>query len=521
MTNQPLPLLQVTRRPFGGMRPAEALAERIEEVARLYQVDSVPWVVGFSAGKDSTLALQMVWWALQRVPPQRRTKPVYVTSTDTGVENPLIARLVAGQHELLARAAEAQGLPVQPRVLRPAVKDTFWVNLIGRGMAAPRPRLRWCTDRVKIRPNTGFIREVVAEHGESVLVLGTRKAESTARAASMKRAEARGQVGDRLTVNGSLPNGLVYTPIEDLSTEEVWAALLDTPNPWGADNRQLMSLYAGATDGGECPVVVDTSTSACGSRFGCWTCTMVEQDKSLTALIDNGGGDLDWLLPLRDLRDDLDVEDDRHLREYVRARGNLTLHRDRLVHGQYTEAARHHWLARVLEAQEFVREHGPEWARDLELITEEELQEIRRLWVFGKHELQDALPGIFASATGRPYPGPEHLDWTLANGAELLTHLREVCGNDDELFAMTRDLLGVERQHRTSARRSGLFADLERTIARHFYTGEDDALQRARMLAPPEEPDPQQTLFDVEVEQPDPLLTDQPQGMPPLQGPCR
>jgi 3'-phosphoadenosine 5'-phosphosulfate sulfotransferase (PAPS reductase)/FAD synthetase len=36
----------------------------------------------------------------------------------------------------------------------------------------------------------------------------------------------------------------VSNPIEFLSTEEVWAYLLQNPNPWGRDNRPLYKLYA-------------------------------------------------------------------------------------------------------------------------------------------------------------------------------------------------------------------------------------------------------------------------------------
>jgi 3'-phosphoadenosine 5'-phosphosulfate sulfotransferase (PAPS reductase)/FAD synthetase len=50
-------------------------------------------------------------------------------------------------------------------------------------------------------------------------------------------------------------------------------------NPWGNDNRALYKLYANASNG-ECPIQIDTSTPSCGhSRFGCWTCTVVERDK--------------------------------------------------------------------------------------------------------------------------------------------------------------------------------------------------------------------------------------------------
>ncbi len=47
-------------------------------------------------------------------------------------------------------------------------------------------------------------------------------------------------------------------------------------------------------------LVTDKNHTSCGqSRFGCWTCTVVKKDKSMSALIKNGFG---WLSPLLELR---------------------------------------------------------------------------------------------------------------------------------------------------------------------------------------------------------------------------
>ena len=147
----------------------------------------MPWVVGYSGGKDSTAVLQIVWRALAGLEPEQRTKPVHVISTDTLVENPVVAAWVTHSLDVMAAAAEAQGLPLTPHRLTPTVTDTFWVNLIGRGYPAPRPKFRWCTERLKIKPSNSFIREMVRSHGEAILVLGTRKAESSGRHARMAK----------------------------------------------------------------------------------------------------------------------------------------------------------------------------------------------------------------------------------------------------------------------------------------------------------------------------------------------
>src|SRR5690349_3411617 len=66
----------------------------LDQTRDLYLADSVPWVVGYSGGKDSTAVLQLVWLALAGLAPKQRTKPVHVISTDTLVENPVVAAWV-------------------------------------------------------------------------------------------------------------------------------------------------------------------------------------------------------------------------------------------------------------------------------------------------------------------------------------------------------------------------------------------------------------------------------------------
>jgi DNA sulfur modification protein DndC len=353
----------------GGL--GDLVEKLLEETRRLYLEDDVPWVVGYSGGKDSTATLQLVWLALESVPAEQRHKVVHVISTDTLVENPVVASWVANSLEVMAQAATDAGLPLHPHRLTPTVEDSFWVNLIGKGYPAPRPKFRWCTERLKIKPSNAFIRDVVHDHGEAVLVLGIRKAESQTRARTMKRAE-HGRVRDRLSPNISLPNSLVYSPIEDWSNDDVWLFLMQTPNPWGYDNKALLTMYQGASADGECPLVVDSSTPSCGdSRFGCWTCTLVDKDKSMHAMITNDE-EKQWMRPLLELRNALDA-DDRHLRDFRRMDGRVQLFHDRPIRGPYTQWAREEWLKMLLEAQETVRALGPPEVRGIELITHAEL----------------------------------------------------------------------------------------------------------------------------------------------------
>jgi DNA sulfur modification protein DndC len=484
---------------FDDLGFADTIDTLVTKTEELYLADSVPWVIGYSGGKDSTAVVQLVWMALAGLDPAQRTKPVHVISTDTLVENPVVAAWVSHSLEVMGEEAENQQLPITPNRLIPAVTDTFWVNLIGRGYPAPRPKFRWCTERLKIKPSNAFIRETVRSHGEAILVLGTRKAESSGRRARMAALESR-RMRDLLSPNESLPNCLVYSPIEDWSNDDVWTFLMQTQNAWGYSNKELLTMYQGASEDGECPLVVDSSTPSCGdSRFGCWTCTLVDQDKSMSAMIQNDD-EKEWMLPLLELRNALDEPDDRHLRDFRRMNGSVQLYQGKTIPGPYKQSAREDWLRRLLEAQTWIRENGPDYVNSLELVTLAELEEIRRIWVVDKHEFEDHLPDIYTAATGEQYPG-KPLDQHLPLGADMIESLHQVAGEDSLHFELVRELLDIEQRHRSQVRRAGLFESLEKALRKGFYEDEADATLRAQRRKAATE----HTLCGEESWSPDPL----------------
>lgn len=461
-----------------------------EEIRELYTSDEVPWVIGYSGGKDSTACLQLIWTAIANLPPEQRQKTIHVISTDTLVENPVVVGWVNTSLSIMRHKACEQGLPIEPHRLTPSVTDSFWVNLIGRGYPAPRHKFRWCTHRLKIQPSNTFINSVVSSNGEAILVLGTRKAESPARATNMRRHE-KGRIRDRLSPNSNLPGSLVYTPIEDWSNDDVWFFLMQTKNPWGYNNRDLLGMYSGASTDGECPLVVDTSTPSCGdSRFGCWVCTLVDKDKSMTAMIQNDI-EKEWMMPLLDFRNDLDFRKgdssdgdqentDRHLRDFRRMTGAVQMMSDgRPIPGPYTQKSRENWLTKLLRAQTYIRCSGPAEVKEIELITLAELQEIRRIWVIDKHEIEDTLPRIYREATEEEYLGKQ-LDDNMILGEQEMLDLAEICGDDRLHYELTRELLSLTQQKRTNSRRAGLFEQLEKSFSRHFYDDREDAISRAQ-----------------------------------------
>lgn len=197
------------------------------------QDHAYPWIVGYSGGKDSTLVVHLVFEMLMRLPPSERKRPVHIVANDTLVESPLVVQHIVESIAEIQEAARAFGLPVVTKVTRPTTDQSFWVNLIGRGYPSPNRSFRWCTDRMKILPTSRYIRSQVDEAGEVILLLGVRRSESATRAASVKRYDN----GERLNRHNDLQGCMVYRPIVELETDEVWEflALNEPPCPCRPD----------------------------------------------------------------------------------------------------------------------------------------------------------------------------------------------------------------------------------------------------------------------------------------------
>lgn len=151
----------------------------------------------------SLCVLNLVWLALSELPKDQLKKQVHIINTDTMVESPVISKWVQTSLKTMDDAAEEQGLPFVTHRLTPTIDNTFWVNFIGRGYPFPRKKLRWCTDRLKIQPVNNFVKEKIAEHGEIIMVIGTRKAESARRAKTMAYYEKK-RVRELLSPNQSM-----------------------------------------------------------------------------------------------------------------------------------------------------------------------------------------------------------------------------------------------------------------------------------------------------------------------------
>ena len=344
---------------------------RQELRAEYLQPHDKPWMIGFSGGKDSTLLAHLVLDCLMSVAPDDRKRRVFIVSNDTLVESPIFQSFVDRLLGQLSEGVAALRLPVEVIKTHPLIEESFWVNLIGKGYPAPNRTFRWCTDRMKIRPTSRFIRQIVSEKGEAILLLGVRRAESASRSGTIARHED--AEGGRLSPHSDHKGVWIFSPIKELSTDEVWITLLNSRPPWGGTYRDIVALYKSA-QGTECPFVMSANDApSCGSnsaRFGCWTCTVVEKDTSLESLIAAGNEHLE---PLAEYRRRLRaVSEDPDCRSKVRRNGQPGL-------GPLIVPVRVQLLEELLSIQSTV---------GIALISEVEVRLIRDQWA--KDQAEDA-----------------------------------------------------------------------------------------------------------------------------------
>lgn len=410
-----------------------------------------PWIIGFSGGKDSTVLLTLTWLALKKIKEQtpvpfQLRRPIYVVCNDTLVENPIISSYVDEVLEQIQKAAREQDLPIFVRKTIPRLEDSFWVNVIGKGYPVPNTAFRWCTEKMKIKPTARFITEQVDECGEAIVLIGTRKAESATRARSIKKHEIHGQ---RLTHHTLLKNTFVYAPIKELMLEEIWYIINAIPSPWGYDNSVLFNIYLDASaDDYECPTVVtDKSHGSCGqSRFGCWVCTVVKDDKSMRSLIKKGH---EWMQPLYDFRKQLDEE--RNIIE-----NRIPFRRDgrRAVNdmGPYVFSYRASILKRLLQVQYELQQRD----RNIKLISDQELIAIQVNW-YRDFNFIYQVSDIYKSI----YKDSFVMDNEKQKNKLEADLMRKVCEDNVEEGELIEQLLLLQKSKSLMQRRRGLKSEIE------------------------------------------------------------
>lgn len=498
-----------------------------QEIRKVYLDDDRPWVVGYSGGKDSTAVIQLVYEALKELPSDRLTKKIYVISSDTLVETPLIVQSINKTLRRIEEKAIEDNLPIETHKVKPMIEQSFWTNIIGKGYPSPNQQFRWCTDRMKIDPANQFIMDKVNAFGEVIMLLGVREQESATRANVIKSHSTEGKL---LMKHSTLTNAYVYAPIKKFSLDDVWNYLLNNESPWGDDNHELYQLYS-ESNSGECPLIIDKTikdaAGSCGnSRFGCWVCTVVSEDKALTGFINNGHT---WMRPLLTFRNWLsNIRDDRSMRMKYRMNGQIyflqvqivehngedyvlipkkgdrekelirlsefdiieqsqlksyleennidlstsddpnILIRDsegnlnRLGLGPFTLEARKEILTRLLRVQKNLKHPHDE---NYQLIQEDELKEIRKIW-FNNGDFEDSLPKIFYDIYGYD------LDWEkddrLMFDREDLIQLELMCEEEGLDYRLMKKLLLIEKEHSEFKLKRGLMDQLSSALNQDY-----------------------------------------------------
>lgn len=332
-----------------------------------------PWIIAYSGGKDSTLLLQLVWEMLLTISSQDRLRKIYIVANDTLVESPLVIDHLKKSLRDINDAINKTDLPITTQITQPCVDQTFWVNVIGRGYIPPTRNFRWCTDRMKIQPTNQLIEDLTAKHKGAVLLVGTRRSESQNR---QRRMQKHNVAANKLNPHSTISDCRMFSPLVDLLDNDVWMILMQRKPPWGGSHRELITLYRNA-GGGECPLVLTQEDApSCGTtspRFGCWTCTVVQKDRSMRGTIDSGHPDqasLEMLFGFREVLVKL-REDDAN-RMPVRRDGRTKTRDDGTrVFGPFTLEVRQ-WILDSLRKLE--SELGKQ------LITPAEVDVINDIW---------------------------------------------------------------------------------------------------------------------------------------------
>lgn len=421
-----------------------------DEMQAVYLNDNRPWIIGYSGGKDSTVCTELTFRMLMRLPKEKRIKPVYIVSSDTLIENPVILNFLNYNIKKINESAKELDLPVEAIVVQPESTNTYWTNIIGKGYPTPKSiQYRWCTERLKIKPSNDFIKQQL-EKEDVVVILGVRKDESIARKARIEKREIEGYLlTPHKTLRSKNKLAYVYTPIVDFTTADVWDVLVNSntntvPTPddifdhpstsWGTDTMELFNLYLkGTGDSGECPFIADESTakSSCGnSRFGCWICTVVKEDKSLNGFIDSGHDELKPLLEFRKwILENRDIPENRKMHK----RNGAVVKRDgRIMMGPFTFEARQMILRKLLETQLEIQKFYPE----LELITLDELKAINDIWDDEEDLTSTTLLKIYKEVIGKDLPWAEYKKPMFDNST--LDIVKQKCGEykvDTDLFS--------------------------------------------------------------------------------------
>lgn len=334
------------------------------DLQKRYIQSSRTFIVTFSGGKDSTAMLRLFYEMLLSLP-RKSLRISYAVISNTLVEPPNIINFVKHTINSINTHAKKMKIPFKVLEVTPSLKDDFFVNLIGKGYPSPTRTFRWCTERLKINPTKEIVAKITKKHSSALLLLGTRYDESVNRANSMRK-RVLNEAG--YTKHDDYPDTLCFAPIANWRTEDVWMYLMSSNPPWGS-HGELFNLYASAS-GDECQFITDLSQSSCGgSRFGCYVCTVVNEDKSMQGFINSGDKKLE---PLNEFRNYI-----KELRELPEARADYRRngHFKEGIMGPFLSKSRMEIFYKLLQTEKMFISNGGS-----ELINEAQINAIQNEW---------------------------------------------------------------------------------------------------------------------------------------------
>lgn len=302
-------------------RPGDRFEDKVEATIgalRLLIEAGHPLILSTSWGKDSSVQLALALEAMQQVAAARRDAaggsvltelpPMFVVTSNTGVENPLMDGYYHGESAKLEAYVQKQGIPVTVATARPSLSQDYLVSLIGgRGIASMPGQDSKCSVDMKVTPLRKLKTKILkaTRHAQpAISLIGKRWSESPDRKRRMIEAGERpDQVIER-------EGELQLFPIAHFTEDDIFefigrvrAGMIATYSHYD----ELVQVYRDAA-GGECMVTAFADGKAagtgCGARTGCWCCTRVHTDRSMENML----VEQPWLAPLNDLRNFIAAE---------------------------------------------------------------------------------------------------------------------------------------------------------------------------------------------------------------------
>jgi len=328
------------------LQNAYRLRDRIQEsiavIGSMLDKGYNHWIITFSGGKDSTSSLIISLEAA--ITFKGKVERIDIIYSDTTVEIPTINGYAKDFLKSLKKNPHLNGVDFHTHIVRPPIKDRYWVKLLGYGYPPPHQKFRWCTHRLKIRPVENKLKRYF-KPDQTLIITGVRYGESQDRDKRLALSCSRGgecgqglwfQYSDKLKVG-------YLAPLIDWTSCDVWDFINFVAPGHGFPTTELNKIYNGH----------DT-------RFGCWTCTVVRQDRAMERTIEQP----EWahLAPLAEFRN--------YIWQETRNANTRQL-RDNGMPGRLKISTRKKLLKRLVNIQSSTK---------ISLIDDQEIEAIKGIW---------------------------------------------------------------------------------------------------------------------------------------------